>query len=327
MKKIIVGIDIGGMSIKGGIFDIDGNILHRFVVPTNTKNEGSSIITDTINGLNICLEENNINKKDVIGIGITVPGPVFNNRIVLKCVNLYWKKKKDLQKEVMDLLDDDYNKSKIIIVIGNDARLAALGEIWKGAGNSYMSAALITIGTGIGGGIIFNGNVLTSNGSVAGEIGHIHVIDNLDTSCNCGASGCLEQMCAVPGIMNRTFSLLDISKENSSLRNYEKDKLTCKDVFDEAKKGDKLALEIVDTTCKYLGVAISNLTVIVDPDVFLIGGGVSKAGDFLINKIDEYRIKYSCIRSEYAPILLAKLGNDAGMYGAAKLVLLHNDEE
>lgn len=321
MGKLIVGIDIGGMSIKGGIFDTEGNILHRFVVPTNTQNNGNSIVLDMVNGLNQCLQENNINKKDIIGIGITVPGPVVENKIVLKCINLYWKTKRDLQKEVLDLLDDEYNKNDIIIVIGNDARLAALGEFWKGAGNHYNSAAFITIGTGIGGGIVLNGKVLTSNGAVAGEVGHIHVVDNLDYCCNCGANGCLEQMCAVPGIMRRTFKLLKTSKEDSTLRNYDKEKLTCKDIFDEAKKGDALSLEIVNTTCKYLGIAIANLTAIVDPDVFLIGGGVSKAGDFLINKIDEYRKQYNCISTEQVPILLATLGNDAGMYGAVKLVL------
>ncbi|MDO5563608.1 MAG: ROK family glucokinase [Eubacteriales bacterium] len=321
MIPYIVAIDIGGTSMKAGIFTLDGEIQHKFVIKSDREDNGTRIIPNMISAIDENITQLKLDKNALEGIGITVPGPTRECKYVLKCVNLFWTEKKDLRKEVLDLLPKEYNKEKIIVRVGNDANLAALGEIWKGAGEGAKNAIIITLGTGVGGGIVIDGKVLDGTMGVGGEIGHIHISDDVDYNCNCGSLGCLEQFCASPGILYKTKKKLQNTKENSTLRNYDISKLEVKDIFNEAKNGDSIATEIVDDMSKKLGLAISILTNIIDPEVFLIGGGISKAGDFLIDKVKKYRDEWATLRIEKTPIKVATLGNDAGMYGACKLIL------
>ena len=208
----------------------------------------------------------------------------------------------------------------IPVKAGNDANVAALGEMWKGGGEGYLDVVLLTLGTGVGGGIIINGEIAPSHRGVGGELGHITVNPDEEATCNCGNHGCLEQYASATGVVRIAKKLLAASKEESSLRTLEI--VTAKDVFDAAKAGDHLAVEAVEVLGKYLGLVVANVALTVDPDVFVIGGGVSKAGQVLIDVITKYYHKFAkIIGDNKAKVVLAKLGNDAGIYGAARMVL------
>ena len=256
--------------------------------------------------------EENIAKADVAGAGIGVPGPTLDTGYVSICVNLGWKDKNPAN-ELSELLS-------IPVKAGNDANVAALGEMWKGGGEGYLDVVLLTLGTGVGGGIIINGEIAPSHRGVGGELGHITVNPDEEATCNCGNHGCLEQYASATGVVRIAKKLLAASKEESSLRTLET--VTAKDVFDAAKAGDHLAVEAVEVLGKYLGLVVANVALTVDPDVFVIGGGVSKAGQVLIDVITKYYHKFAkIIGDNKAKVVLAKLGNDAGIYGAARMVL------
>lgn len=205
------------------------------------------------------------------------------------------------------------------VALGNDANVAALGEAWMGGAKHQQDSVMVTLGTGVGGGIIIDGKIVPGKHGLGGEIGHMHVRESETEKCNCGGKGCLEQISSATGIVREAKRLLATKKVASRLALLED--ITAKDILDAAKAGDAIALEVVDTVSKYLGIALSHLAMTVDPEIFVIGGGVSKAGDFLIDKIREKFEYYTPITKNKADIVLAKLGNDAGIYGAAKLVL------
>ena len=312
MKKYCFGIDVGGTTVKMGLFTTEGELLDKWEIPTRKEDGGSYILNDVAASVEAKLAEKNIAKEDVAGAGIGVPGPTLDTGYVSICVNLGWKDKNPAN-ELSELLS-------IPVKAGNDANVAALGEMWKGGGEGYLDVVLLTLGTGVGGGIIINGEIAPSHRGVGGELGHITVNPDEEATCNCGNHGCLEQYASATGVVRIAKKLLAASKEESSLRTLET--VTAKDVFDAAKAGDHLAVEAVEVLGKYLGLVVANVALTVDPDVFVIGGGVSKAGQVLIDVITKYYHNFAkIIGDNKAKVVLAKLGNDAGIYGAARMVL------
>lgn len=312
MKKYCFGIDVGGTTVKMGLFTTEGELLDKWEIPTRKEDGGAYILNDVAASVEAKLAEKNIAKEDVAGAGIGVPGPTLDTGYVSICVNLGWKDKNPAN-ELSELLS-------IPVKAGNDANVAALGEMWKGGGEGYLDVVLLTLGTGVGGGIIINGEIAPSHRGVGGELGHITVNPDEEATCNCGNHGCLEQYASATGVVRIAKKLLATSKEESSLRTLET--VTAKDVFDAAKAGDHLAVEAVEVLGKYLGLVVANVALTVDPDVFVIGGGVSKAGQVLIDVITKYYHKFAkIIGDNKAKVVLAKLGNDAGIYGAARMVL------
>ena len=312
MKKYCFGIDVGGTTVKMGLFTTEGELLDKWEIPTRKEDGGAYILNDVAASVEAKLAEKNIAKEDVAGAGIGVPGPTLDTGYVSICVNLGWKDKNPAN-ELSELLS-------LPVTAGNDANVAALGEMWKGGGEGYLDVVLLTLGTGVGGGIIINGEIAPSHRGVGGELGHITVNPDEEATCNCGNHGCLEQYASATGVVRIAKKLLAASKEESSLRTLET--VTAKDVFDAAKAGDHLAVEAVEVLGKYLGLVVANVALTVDPDVFVIGGGVSKAGQVLIDVITKYYHKFAkIIGDNKAKVVLAKLGNDAGIYGAARMVL------
>ena len=312
MKKYCFGIDVGGTTVKMGLFTTEGELLDKWEIPTRKEDGGAYILNDVAASVEAKLAEKNIEKEDVAGAGIGVPGPTLDTGYVSICVNFGWKDKNP-GNELSELLS-------IPVKAGNDANVAALGEMWKGGGEGYLDVVLLTLGTGVGGGIIINGEIAPSHRGVGGELGHITVNPDEEATCNCGNHGCLEQYASATGVVRIAKKLLAASKEESSLRTLET--VTAKDVFDAAKAGDHLAVEAVEVLGKYLGLVVANVALTVDPDVFVIGGGVSKAGQVLIDVIIKYYHKFAkIIGDNKAKVVLAKLGNDAGIYGAARMVL------
>ena len=312
MKKYCFGIDVGGTTVKMGLFTTEGELLDKWEIPTRKEDGGAYILNDVAASVEAKLAEKNIAKDDVAGAGIGVPGPTLDTGYVSICVNLGWKDKNPAN-ELSELLS-------IPVKAGNDANVAALGEMWKGGGEGYLDVVLLTLGTGVGGGIIINGEIAPSHRGVGGELGHITVNPDEEATCNCGNHGCLEQYASATGVVRIAKKLLAASKEESSLRTLET--VTAKDVFDAAKAGDHLAVEAVEVLGKYLGLVVANVALTVDPDVFVIGGGVSKAGQVLIDVITKYYHTFAkIIGDNKAKVVLAKLGNDAGIYGAARMVL------
>lgn len=311
MGKLCFGVDLGGTTVKMGLFTVEGALLEDWEIPTNKEDNGSHILDDIAASIKAKIDSDSINEADVVGVGIGVPGPVTPNGIVKGCVNLGWG-----DTPVEESLKD---KTGFCVKAGNDANVAALGELWQGGGKGFNSLVMVTLGTGVGGGIVVDGKIITGAHGAAGEIGHMGVVYDETDTCNCGKKGCLEQVASATGIVKVTKKILASDDRESTLRNYEN--LTAKDVFDEAKAGDALALCAVETLAEYLGIALGHLACIVDPDVFIIGGGVSKAGDFLIDAIAKHYTDKAFVQCKKTPIKLATLGNSAGIYGAAKLVL------
>ena len=313
MEKKCIGIDIGGTTVKLGIFKTDGSLLEKWEVPTRKEEGGRYILPDVASAILAKLQEMEIAKEDVAGAGMGVHGPVMPDGYVEVCVNLGWKDMNP-QQELERLLGG------IPVRSGNDANVAALGEMWQGGGKGYSDIVMVTLGTGVGGGVIIDEKIIAGKHGLGGEIGHIHVRDGEKEHCNCGGVGCLEQVASATGIARearRTMAALD---GPSDMRTFG-EAITAKDVLDCAKAGDAMANMVMETVGRYLGIALAQVALTVDPEAFVIGGGVSKAGQFLIDVIERYYQQYTTISSKKALLALAKLGNDAGIYGAARLVL------
>lgn len=310
MQKYIFGVDVGGTTVKLGLFTTEGTLLEKWEIKTRKEEEGKYIIKDIVETIENKLNENNISKSEVLGIGIGVPGPVKDDGTVLKCVNLGWK--------VFNIVDQVNKLVKLPIKAANDANVAALGEMWRGGGKGYKNAVMVTLGTGVGGGIIVDGKIISGSNGAGGEIGHIKVSDNETECCGCGNKGCLEQYASATGIVSLANKALKTMKTKSDLKNFEN--LSAKDIFDSAKVGDELALELVDDFGNRLGKALANIACIINPEIFVIGGGLSKNGSFLIENITKHFKENAFHISINTKFELAKLGNDAGIYGAARLI-------
>ncbi len=311
MKRYCYGVDIGGTGIKVGLFDMEGNILEKWVIATRKTDNGKDILKDAADFIMSKSEEKGLTKEQIQGVGVALPGPVKDNGDVLELANLglgYF----NIEKEMSAM-------TGFKVKAANDANVAALGEQWKGNGKGYDNMVLVTLGTGVGGGVIHNGMIVAGSGGAGGEIGHIPVNFNEEEFCGCGKRGCLEQYASATGIVRLAKQALKRDPKGSLL-SMEED-ITSKLVFDYAKKGDELALEIVDEACRYLGIALAGVAQVVDPEAFVIGGGVSKAGDILTSTIRKHYMPNVMNALKDRAFLIASLGNDAGIYGCARLVL------
>lgn len=310
MGKCIFAADIGGTTVKLGQFTPDGEVTDKWEIETRKDNNGGFILPDIADSVKAKMEEKGIAKEDVIGIGVGAPGPVDKNGVVHKAVNLGWG--------VINIKEELQKLTDVPVMAGNDANVAALGEMWKGGGEGFNDLVVVTLGTGIGGGVIIDGKIVTGSTGAGGEIGHIHIENNEDETCGCGNKGCFEQYASATGIVRLANRKLQKSSDDSVLRSGE---VNAKTVFDAVKAGDKLAMEIAEEFGEYLGKGLACIAGVTNPEVFVIGGGVSKAGQVIIDYAQKYYKKYVFHASRDAKFVLAKLGNDAGIYGAAKLVL------
>ncbi len=305
------GVDLGGTTVKIAYFEENGTMLHKWEIPTITANGGELILPDIAASIMQYLHENQIPHEDIIGIGIGVPGPVNNEGVVNKCINLGWG--------VFNIHETLGNLTGFRVVAGNDATVAALGECWMGGGQGSKNVVFVTLGTGVGGGIVIDGKVVNGVHGAGGEIGHIVLNRDETEYCNCGKRGCVEQYCSATGIVRVAKKFLAACDTPSSLRSEEK--LTCKDIFDAAAAEDALAKEILEQVYAYMGEFLANICNVVDPDVVVLGGGVSKAGKPLLEGAKRHFDQWVFHGAKAVRFELATLGNDAGAYGAFKLVL------
>ena len=314
MNQYCVGVDVGGTTVKCGIFTLTGVLMDKWEVPTRKEEDGKYILPDVADALKKRLEEKGIKLTDIEGIGIGVPGPVEPNGYVHVCVNLGWHDHWPA-KEMQELMG-----GRIRCAVGNDANVAALGEMWQGGGKGHANLVMVTLGTGVGGGLIIDGQIIAGVHGAGAEIGHIQVRDGEQEACNCGGHGCLEQVASATGIVREAKRNLAASDEASTMRSFG-DALSARDVCDCAKAGDPLAVKTIDTSMYYLGRALATISMVADPEIYVIGGGVSRAGQYLIDLVKKHYVDYTPILTKKADIVLATLGNDAGIYGSAKLVL------
>ena len=310
MSKYVFGVDVGGTTVKLGLFDVEGTLIDKWEIPTHTENEGSRILPEVAESIQAKMQEKGLQKDEVAGVGLGAPGPIDSQGVVYNAVNLGWK--------TFSIKDTLSGLLGMNVMAGNDANVAALGEMWKGGGQGHKNVVAVTLGTGVGGGIIVEGKILTGTQGAAGEIGHIHVEDNETEHCNCKNCGCLEQYTSATGIVRLAKRRLAKDDMPSMIR---KDNISAKTVFDAVKEGDALAIEVAEQFGDYLGKALGVIAGVLNPEVFVIGGGVSKAGEVLFDYILPSFKKTCFINCQNVEFALAKLGNDAGIYGAAKLVL------
>ena len=310
MKKYCFGIDVGGTTVKCGLFTADGTVLDKWEIPTRTENNGTNILPDVAHTILDKIRERSMDIEEVAGIGIGVPGPVSEKGTVPVAVNLHWG--------YVDVVGEMERLTGITTKAGNDANVAALGELWKGGGVGFHNMILVTLGTGVGGGIIIGDKIVHGSHGAGGEIGHTHAVDYIKDPCNCGQCGCLEQVASATGIVRLAHEELAASDEPSVLRNGE---VSAKAVFDAVKEGDAVAIRVAERFGKYLGRSLSIFAGVVDPDVIVIGGGVSKAGPILLDYIRKYYDQTVFPACKDVVFEMAILGNDAGIYGAARMVL------
>lgn len=312
---IIAGVDLGGTAIKAALFDTTGNMLGKIQVPTPVQ-EGIDAITSTIHHTVLRLiVESKLENVKLLGIGVGVPGFVDEKAgVILEAVNLHCKN--------VPLRDNLQKLANVPVSIGNDANNAALGEMWQGAGKGAKDLVAITLGTGVGGGVIVNGQVIQGVTGAGGEIGHITVVPSGGPQCNCGKTGCLENYASATGVIREgTQVAIDQSSPFLAERLSSQGKVTARDVFEAALAGDEAALFIVDQAAHYLGLGLSHLANILNPSKIVIGGGVSAAGDFLFDRVRASFKHFALpICYEACEIVPATTGNDAGVIGAAWLI-------
>ncbi len=311
MSMYVFGVDIGGTTVKLGLFTVEGEMLDKWEIPTRKDEGGRFILPDVASSIEDKMKEKGIAKNQVAGAGIGVPGPVKDDGTVLRCVNLGWG--------VFNVEEEFESLTGLSCKVGNDANMASLGEMWQGGGKGFKSIVMVTLGTGVGGGIIMHGKMLYGENGAGGEIGHICVNDSETESCGCGKRGCLEQYASATGITRLAERALNNTDRPSKLRNVQY--ISAKEIFDAAKEGDELALELVEDHGKTLGKALATITCVCDPEAFVIGGGVSRAGDILIDTTAKYYQQYVFHACKNTKFVLATLGNDAGIYGCAEAIL------
>ncbi len=312
MKKYAFGVDVGGTTVKMGLFETTGALLETWEIPTVTENNGASILPDISRAISDKLTEKDITADDVEGIGIDVPGPVSDDGTVYKCINLGW--------DVINVSQILGELTGLRVKVGNDANVAAMGEMFQGGGKGYKDVVMVTLGTGVGGGVIIDGKIVAGFNGAAGEIGHIPTREGETECCGCGKKGCLEQYASANGFTRITRIYLDEHPEvQSTLRDAAE--LNSKVIFDAAKDGDAAALHMVDEVGRMLGRALASVACVVNPQAFVLGGGMSKSGPILIDSIAKYYKEYAFHASRGTEIKLATLGNLAGMYGGVGMLL------
>lgn len=305
------GVDLGGTTVKIAYFDENGTLLQKWEIPTVTAGGGAQILPDIAASIGDFIDGRKIDRASTVGIGIGVPGPVDGSGVVNKCVNLGWG--------VFNIAEELSKLTGFPVKAGNDANVAALGEFWKGGGQGCKNMVFATLGTGVGGGIVIDGHLLHGAHGSGGEIGHM-VLNRAETErCGCGKQGCVEQYCSATGIVRMAKQHLAATEAASSLRQLET--IACKDIFDAGKAGDPVALEILEHYYSLLGEFLANLCCVVNPEAVVLGGGVSKAGQMLIDGTLPHFKKHVFHAASNVQFHLAVLGNDAGAYGAFKLAL------
>ena len=314
MKEYAFGIDLGGTTAKIGLFTTSGALLEKWEVATDTSHAGEHILENLAADVLDKMKEKSIQPEQVEGVGIGVPGPVLDSSIVpIVCANLGGWGERNVSAQLSGLLDG------LKVLVGNDANVAALGEIWMGAAKGAKNAVMVTLGTGVGGGVVVNGKVIDGVHGAGGEIGHITVNRHETAVCGCGKRGCLEQYSSATGVVRCMKKLLDENPDTPCvLRGTE---FAAKDVFDAARNGDALAAREVDEMSDTLGMALANIASTVDPEAFLVGGGVARAGDVLFAPLNKHFQEYAFKSCRETPIKQASLGNDAGIYGAVRLIV------
>lgn len=310
MSKYAFGVDIGGTTVKLGLFGEDGSVLEKWEIPTDKKENGEHILPDVAASIEKKLAEKKIVKDEVIGVGVGAPGPIDSEGTVNHAVNLGWG--------VFNIPEKLSALLALPVKAANDANIAAYGEMWKGGGAGCKDMVAVTLGTGVGGGIISDGRMITGTAGAGGEIGHIHIEDEEEECCGCGNKGCLEEYASATGVVRLAKRRLAKDDVPSILREGE---LSAKAVFDAVKEKDPVAIEVAEQFGNYLGKGLAMVAAVVNPEVFVIGGGVSKAGEILFDYICPAFEKYAFHGCRDAKFTLAKLGNDAGIYGAAGLFL------
>ena len=314
MKEYAFGSDLGGTTAKIGLFTTSGALLEKWEVATDTSHAGEHILENLAAAVLDKMKEKSIQPEQVEGVGIGVPGPVLDSSIVpIVCANLGGWGERNVSAQLSGLLDG------LKVLVGNDANVAALGEIWMGAAKGAKNAVMVTLGTGVGGGVVVNGKVIDGVHGAGGEIGHITVNRHETAVCGCGKRGCLEQYSSATGVVRCMKKLLDENPDTPCvLRGTE---FAAKDVFDAARNGDALAAREVDEMSDTLGMALANIASTVDPEAFLVGGGVARAGDVLFAPLNKHFQEYAFKSCRETPIKQASLGNDAGIYGAVRLIV------
>ena len=305
------GVDLGGTTVKIAYFDENGTMLNKWEIPTVTENDGQEILPDIAASIRQFIDQKDIDRSTIIGVCIGGPGPVDGKGVVNKCVNLGWG--------VFNIAEDLSNLLGFPVKAGNDANVAALGEYWKGGGKGAENMIFATLGTGVGGGIVIGGRLLHGAHGSGAEIGHLVLNRDETEKCGCGKRGCVEQYCSATGIVRMAKRYFEANDVDSSLKAIEN--MTCKDIFDCGKAGDELAGRVLDQYYDYLGESLANLCDVVDPEAVVLGGGVSKAGQMLLDGVRPYFDRYIFHAARGARFALASLGNDAGAYGAFKLAL------
>lgn len=311
MKKYGFGVDVGGTTVKLGLFEMSGSLVESWEIPTRRENDGSGILPDIAGTISAKIDERGLGHANIEGVGLGVPGPVLADGTVKKCVNLGWGVF-NVEKALEARLD-------LPVRAGNDANVAALGEQWQGGGRGYKNLVMVTLGTGVGGGIILNGKIVPGAHGAAGEIGHLIMRGDEREVCGCGKRGHLEQYASATGEAKLARRALSAKGAMSVLQSM--DEVTCEAVFTAAKGGDELALRLVDEFCRTLATGLANVADVVDPEVFVIGGGVSRAGEILRAGVEKHFKALVFHACEGTRITLATLGADAGIYGAAGLLL------
>lgn len=308
-EKWLVGIDLGGTTIKMAFINYYGEIIEKWEIPTDKT--GKHITTDIAKAIDSKLEELGLEKSKLSGIGMGAPGPVdLENGLIYETPNLGWVN--------YPLRDHLELETGLPAVVDNDANIAALGEMWKGAGDGAKDIICVTLGTGVGGGLISNGDVIHGVNGAGGEIGHITVVPEGGALCGCGKTGCIETIASATGIVRIAKEKLELTDTDSILKEFAD--LSSKDVFDAANQGDSLAEEVIDYVTFQLGLMLANVSNGLNPEKIVIGGGVSKAGDKLISKVEKHFKRFAFPRvGAAATITIATLGNDAGVIGGAWL--------
>ena len=311
MEKRCFGVDIGGTTVKMGLFTVDGKVTDKWEIPTRKEENGKYILEDIAKSVKERMQRDTLTLEDIAGLGIGVPGPVKEDGTVLKCANLGWG-----GFNVADTVRELTGTANV--KVGNDANVAALGEMWQGGGKGYNNLVMVTLGTGVGGGVILGGKILTGSNGAGGEIGHIRVNYEEKDVCGCGKTGCLEQYASATGVVRLAKKALEKKEKKTTLV---ADDLSAKTVFDAAKAGDELAMDFVEKFGFYLGMALAHISQVIDPEVFVIGGGVARAGQIIIDEVSKNYEENVMFALKNKAFKMAELGNDAGIYGSARMVL------
>lgn len=316
MSKKLLGIDLGGTTIKFGILTEAGEVQEKWAIETNILEGGKHIVPDIVASIKHRLDMYGLTSDDFVGIGMGSPGAVNrDDKTVTGAFNLNWKE----TQEVGSVIEKE---TGIPFAIDNDANVAALGERWVGAGANNPDVVFVTLGTGVGGGVIADGNLIHGIAGAGGEIGHMVVEPDTGFECTCGTVGCLETVASATGVVRVARCLAESYEGDSSIKAAidNGEGVSSKDIFEAAQGGDNFANRVVDKVCFYLGLATANISNLLNPDSVVIGGGVSAAGEFLRSRVEANFKKYTFPQvRQSTQIKLAELGNDAGIIGAASL--------